>query len=152
VTFVFLDRLLELEPGARARFVKCCALSEDYFMQHFPGFPVMPGALVMETFIQAATVFLAASNGFTRWPVVHDIARARFRRFVRPGDRLEVRVRRTDDGRIEAVGEVDGQCAVSAELGFLFPEPPADDPLRLYDRSLDAARAFVGVLAQGGAA
>ena len=88
----FLDRIDELVPGERASGRKGVASSEDYFADHFPDFPVMPGVLQVEALAQLSgklievTVF--EQRGHWVWPILSMVKKAKFRRFVRPGDPL----------------------------------------------------------------
>lgn len=145
MTFLFVDRLLERAGGDRARFAKCCSLAEDYYMQHFPGLPVLPGALLLEGFAQATTLLLAAGSGFTRWPLVRGISHARFLGMVQPGDRVEMEVRRAGADEVGASAEVEGRRVASAKLQFelLDPARPEHEAFR---GSLEAARALLGML------
>src|SRR4051812_28989166 len=97
--YVLLDRITALEPPARARGVKCVSLSDDVFVDHFPGHPVMPGALTLEALAQLggvlceATMRLAVNGGRNDLhALLVAVERAKFRRLVRPGDRLELEV------------------------------------------------------------
>jgi len=128
VRYVMLDRITSLIPGDVARGVKCVALSDDVFADHFPGYPVLPGALIVEALAQLGGVLLEATlRGRGR----HDlhalltmIDRTKFRRAVRPGDRLELEARvetaTVDGGRVKAWARLDGGLAAEAELGFAF--------------------------------
>src|SRR5262245_66309781 len=92
VRYVLLDRITQLDPPEVARGIKCVSLADDIFVDHFPGHPVMPGALILEALAQLAGVLLEATM---RQRDRHDlhalltmIDRAKFRHLVRPGDRL----------------------------------------------------------------
>src|SRR5256885_4331284 len=123
--YVLIDRIERLEPGKSAAGVKCVSLADDVFADHFPGHPVMPGALIVEALAQLGGVLLEAtvrrqgSGGEERHALLTIIERAKFRRLVRPGDRLllEARVLRAseDGGQIEGVARL--QAASSAGGG-----------------------------------
>src|SRR3954471_6511212 len=103
--YLLLDRIVELAPPSRARAVKCVSLADDVFADHFPGHPVMPGALIVEALAQLGGVLLVATvrrqgpGGDERHALLTIIERAKFRRLVRPGDRLllEARVLRASE-------------------------------------------------------
>ncbi|MGH9534004.1 MAG: 3-hydroxyacyl-ACP dehydratase FabZ family protein [Terriglobales bacterium] len=126
--FLLIDRILELEPGRHAVGVKNPSLGEDYFADHFPGFPVVPGVLLVEAMAQLAGRLIAytvrAESGEVVLPVLLGVSQARFRRFVRPGDRVVIRaelVGLTDGGgRCKAEARVEEQLVAGAEvlLGF----------------------------------
>lgn len=122
--FVFVDRLLALDPGRSITTLKNVTATEDVFDDHFPGCPILPGALIVEAFAQAARLLIALSSDFSRVGRLEGIARASFRRFVRPGDQLRVRCRRRDAERwtVEAEAEVDGRIVAAAILEFVLED------------------------------
>ena len=90
--FLMVDRILRLEPGKEAVILKNVSNSEDYFADHFPGRPIMPGCLILEACDQAARLLLSDSSGFRRLPRLEELANGKFRHFVQPGDVLQVHV------------------------------------------------------------
>ena len=60
--FILVDRILEMIPGQRIKATKAVAMDEDFFQDHFPGFPVVPGVLLTEMMGQAAGKCLEAEN------------------------------------------------------------------------------------------
>jgi 3-hydroxyacyl-[acyl-carrier-protein] dehydratase len=128
--YVLIDRITALEPPARARAVKCVSLSDDVFADHFPGHPVMPGALVVEALAQLGGVLCEATMRARERHDLHallvSIERAKFRRMVRPGDKLELEATglhvQESGGQVRGTAHVDGQLAAEAELTFAFAE------------------------------
>ena len=127
--YILLDRITLLQPP-EARGVKCVSLSDDIFADHFPGAPVMPGALILEGLAQLAGVLLEAAMRARGRHDLHAILtmadRAKFRRLVRPGDRLELEAHlervSEDGGQAVAVARIDGQVASEALLSFAFTQ------------------------------
>ena len=107
--FVFIDRVLECEPGARIVAIKGLALNEEFFLDHFPGMPILPGAMVLEGFVQAARRCL---GGEGEW-VLCAVEQMRFNRLATPGEvlRLEAEVTGEEDGATWFKGraQVDGE-------------------------------------------
>jgi 3-hydroxyacyl-[acyl-carrier-protein] dehydratase len=128
VRYILLDRITHLEPPELARGIKCVSLSDDIFADHFPGYPVMPGALILEALAQLAGVLLEASMRSRGRDDLHAILtmadRAKFRQIVRPGDRLELEARcervSEDGGQAQTYARVDGVLACEAQLSFAF--------------------------------
>ncbi len=90
--FLLVDRVLECEEGQRIKAVKNVTLNEPFFQGHFPGYPVMPGVLVIEAMAQVSAILAYVTRGER-----HDarsllffagIDDARFKRPVFPGDQL----------------------------------------------------------------
>lgn len=121
--FLLVDRIVELEPGKRAVGLKNVSVNEPFFTGHFPGYPVMPGVLIIEALAQVAAVTVLSLEEYRgRRPLFAGIDGARFRRQVVPGDvlRLEVEILRLRGkvGKCRAVATVDGEKAAECELIF----------------------------------
>lgn len=121
--FVLIERLVEITPGTRARAVACFSPDDDLFADHFPGRPIVPGVLLAEAMGQTGGWLIAATLGFTRWPLLTMIDQAKFRRLVRPGEAIQLTAtlrssRRERDFEVTGAAEVDGQRVASAR--FLF--------------------------------
>lgn len=125
--YVLLDRIESLSPP-EARGRKCVSLAEDVFLDHFPGHPVLPGALVLESMATLGGVLLEAAMREKGRADLHGVLtmaeKAKFRRMVKPGDVLVVEARATavseDGGKVEAKASVDGEIAAEASLTFAF--------------------------------
>lgn len=121
---ILVDRVLEIEPGARIVALKNVSMNEPYFMGHFPGYPVMPGVLIIEAMAQAAAILtyitLGAKHGDGTLFYFAGIDAARFKRPVMPGDqlRLEVEMGRVKRGVGKFTGRalVEGQVAAETEM------------------------------------
>jgi 3-hydroxyacyl-[acyl-carrier-protein] dehydratase len=122
--FLLVDRVLEIEPGVRARALKNVTMNEPFFPGHFPHHPVMPGVLIIEAMAQAAALLSFKSSGVKpdENSVVYfaGIDHARFKRPVVPGDQLIFEVEITQSKRniykYKARATVDGELAAEAEL------------------------------------
>ncbi|MFA6111519.1 MAG: 3-hydroxyacyl-ACP dehydratase FabZ [Candidatus Latescibacterota bacterium] len=90
--FLLLDRVLELVPGERIVAIKNVTNDEPFFAGHFPGYPVMPGVLIVEAMAQAGAVMMlkGMADAQSKVPLFAGIDGARFRRQVVPGDRLRL--------------------------------------------------------------
>src|SRR5205085_10795186 len=90
--WIWIDRFLEFQRGKSARAVKSLSLAEDYFADHFPGYPVMPGALILEGLAQTGGILVGEANDFREKVVLAKIPWARFHRDVMAGDELTYEV------------------------------------------------------------
>ncbi len=119
--FSLVDRILTLVPGKSITAVKNLSIAEEYLADHFPGFPVMPGVLMIESLVQAGGWLLRETEGFQYSTILLKEARAvKFNNFVKPGHTLCVECEITKhEGNLytlKGTGTVDGTSAVSAKL------------------------------------
>src|SRR6187455_1050741 len=91
--FVLIDRILNVQPGESLVAVKNLSLAEEYLSDHFPGFPVMPGVLMLEALTQAGAWLIRDMEDFTHSIIVLKQAKTiKYGSFVEPGRQLELRV------------------------------------------------------------
>lgn len=83
--FTLVDEILELDPGHSVRALKTMAPEEELFQDHFPGFPVVPGVLLVEMMAQTAGKCLYAEDSRRGRPMLARINSASFREWVKPG-------------------------------------------------------------------
>jgi 3-hydroxyacyl-[acyl-carrier-protein] dehydratase len=122
--FLFVDRILSLTPGERVCAVRTVPADDDYFEDHFPGFPVVPGVLLTESMGQAAAKCLDAERRARGKAMLARILSASFRQWVRPGDELLLSANVISNGErfatVECQAEVVGQVVAQARLLFAF--------------------------------
>lgn len=121
--FLLVDRILEVEGEKRAVGIKNVTVNEEFFNGHFPGYPVMPGVLIVEALAQVfGVIMLGKEENKGKIGLFAGIDGCRFKRQVKPGDqlRLEVEVTRLRGpvAKGKAVASVDGEVACEAELTF----------------------------------
>lgn len=120
--FLMVDGVTEVGED-RILAYKNVSFNEPHFRGHFPGLPVMPGVLVVESMAQAGAILAHQTGGFDpQRQVVYflTIDKAKFRAQVKPGDRLELEVtpmrRGSSVWRLRGEARVDGKVVASAEL------------------------------------
>jgi 3-hydroxyacyl-[acyl-carrier-protein] dehydratase len=119
--FILIDRILELEPGRRIVAVKNLTLAEEYLAEHFPGFPVLPGVLMLEAIVQASAWLVRVTDDYAHSIIELKSARAlTYRNFVTPGRQLsiEAEIIKATEGETEirATGTLDGAKTVTGRV------------------------------------
>jgi 3-hydroxyacyl-[acyl-carrier-protein] dehydratase len=118
---LLVDRLLSIEPGLSAVGLKNVTINEPFFNGHFPGYPVMPGVLIVEAMAQTAACMVVHTLGeATEGKLVYfmTIDEARFRKPVVPGDTLHLHIRKVQNRKnvwkFQGEAKVDGQKVAEA--------------------------------------
>lgn len=125
---LLVDRILSVaEDGKSCRGLKNVTINEPFFMGHYPGKPIMPGVLILESMAQVgAALFLSKPEYNGKIPLIGAMDDIKFRRMVRPGDQLimdvEILWTRGMIGRMRGEARVDGELAASMEMTFKWAE------------------------------
>ena len=127
---LLIDRITELEPKVLARGYKNVTVNEPMLMGHFPGNPLFPGVYMIEALAQLGGAAIIEPGDMARKvPYLAGIDKAKFRRPVVPGDRLDMEARVTKTklniGWVAADASVDGKLVVSVELMFSISVDPS---------------------------
>ena len=149
---LLVDAVVEHEPGKRLVAVKNVTVSEEYFQGHFPGTPLMPGVMMIESLVQVATLLLFEDDqdAPTVRAVLRGVDNAKFRRQVMPGDRLTLTVtlesRDADRAVARGVAAVGDTAVAEAELliGFTDDVPRIDPSARVHARAVIGEGTVVG--------
>jgi len=125
--FLLVDKILEQEENKIVG-VKNVTMNEPFFQGHFPGHPVMPGVLIIEAMAQVGGVLMfSKEENRGKIPLFAGIDKARFKKLVRPGDQLKIKVEIIKMikgiGKAKAEAYVDDNLVASAELLFTAVKP-----------------------------
>ena len=125
--FLLVDRVLEVVPGERAKGFKNVSFNEPFFQGHFPGYPVMPGVLIVEAMAQVgAFAILSMPENKDKLALFTGIDKLRFKKQVVPGDTLllemEITKIRGAIGKGHGTATVDGKVVAFGELMFALVE------------------------------
>ncbi len=133
--FQLIDRVIDLNLADRKISTEAIIpTASTIFEGHFPGHPLMPGVLLLETMAQTSGWLLVAINNFKRASFLAAVKDAKFRTFVRPGERLNAEAKLAHDGSGYAITEAkifrDGKKVCDATLTMSVLDFPNADMKR----------------------
>jgi len=127
--YLLIDKIKKIECNKHITAIKNVALSEDVFTDHFIGYPVMPGAMLIEAVAQASTALLEVSADFKVKALLTIVDKAKFRKIVRPGDCLLINVNiismQSDSAMLDCEISVNDIIVMDGKL--VFSLRPADE-------------------------
>ncbi len=124
--FLLIDKIVDIDGNDSAVGIKNVTFNEPHFTGHFPGQPTMPGVLIIEAMAQTAGAICINAENEGRPALVYfmTIDKAKFRRPVVPGDRLEIHVKKEKQRRsifrFACVAMVDGAKVAEAEVSAMM--------------------------------
>jgi len=126
--FLFVDKVIDLEPGKKGMGIKNVTINEEFFSGHFPEEPIMPGVLIIEAMAQVAAIVVGSEamgrkvKPEERMGYLAGIKEIKFKRPVRPGDRLEISVeiiqKLANLFKVKGEARVDKEICAQGELIF----------------------------------
>ncbi|VAX39190.1 3-hydroxyacyl-[acyl-carrier-protein] dehydratase, FabZ form [hydrothermal vent metagenome] len=123
----WIDRFIEFEKGKRAQSVKNVSLAEEHLHDHFPGFPVMPGSLMIEGMAQTGGILLGHLNDFKYIVILAKVPKITFHSHALPGDSLiyttELLDARDEGGTISCTAHVGDRLVAEGEIVFAHLDP-----------------------------
>ena len=127
--FLMVDRVVSIDKSKSIRAFKNVTINEPFFQGHFPDRPVMPGVLLLEGMAQTAGVICSLSRADSGPPqsvFFLTIDKAKFRKPVTPGDRIEYHMRKISQRRtmwwFRGEAKVDGHVVCEAEVGAMIAD------------------------------
>lgn len=120
--FLLIDRVIEIEPKKRIVAIKNITANEPYFQGHFPGYPIVPGVLMVEAMAQAGGALLLTEipDREHKLMVFTGIERAKFRKPILPGDQVRIEVEvivwRSNAVKLKGMAYVDSKLACEAVI------------------------------------
>lgn len=135
--FQMIDRIAELDLDARTIAVECTLPEESpIFEGHFPGYPIMPGVLMIETIAQAGGWLVMAGLRFRQMAFLAKVSEAKMRSFLAPGQAIRVEATQDHDGsgyavvsgRIKSGGKLISEATITYRV-MNFPNPALRDGL-----------------------
>jgi len=126
--FLLIDKVTDMVLGESAVGIKNVTVNEPFFQGHFPGHPIMPGVLIIEAMAQTSAILVIETTGKKAGNVVYfmTVDQARFRKPVRPGDRVLLRVEkqrhRGNVWKFRGEARVEGQLVAEAVYSAMIVE------------------------------
>jgi 3-hydroxyacyl-[acyl-carrier-protein] dehydratase len=129
----WIDRFLEFESGRHARAIKNVSLAEEHLHDHFPYYPLLPNALIIEGLAQTGGLLVCEYNQFVEKVVLAKIASAQFYLEAAPGDSLiytaTILAMKEDGAVVSGVSHKNGQLQAEVELVFAHANNVSTDAL-----------------------
>jgi 3-hydroxyacyl-[acyl-carrier-protein] dehydratase len=152
--FLLIDRIVEINLADRTiRTEATVPTSSTIFEGHFPGYPLMPGALLIESMAQTAGWLVVAVTSFTRMPFLAAVKQAKLRTFVAPGEALSLSAELIHEGSGYAVTKAkatrDGKPICDAEITFRVVDLPNAEFRGWMERTAEALGFPTKVVADG---
>ena len=126
----WVDKFIEFNSGESAKAVKNVSLAEEHLHDHFPGFPVMPGSLMIEGMAQTGGILLGETNDFAYNVILAKVPKVEFHSWACPGDQLIYTATLVDakeeGGSVEVKATVGDRLVAEAEI--MFVHLSSDDP------------------------
>ncbi len=126
----WIDRFIEFQSGKTARAVKNVTLAEEHLHDHYPGFPVMPGSLMLEGMAQTGGILLGETHQFQHIVILAKVPKVVFHSWACPGDTLVYTATlleaRPEGGMVSVTAHVGERLVAEAEIVFAHVDQSAN--------------------------
>ena len=149
----WIDRFIEFESGSHAKAVKNVTLAEEHLHDHFPGFPVMPGSLILEGMAQTGGILVGEKNQFEHIVILAKVPKVTFHSWACPGDTLTYTAKlleeREEGGTVECVAHVGDRLVAEAEIIFVHLDQKDPQLGRIDQKNFVFSMNLLGILEVG---
>ena len=126
----WIDRFIEFQSGKEAKAVKNVTLAEEHLHDHFPGFPVMPGSLILEGMAQTGGILLGETHQFTHTVILAKVPKVIYHSWAVPGDSIiyhaVLQDVRPEGGLVSVNAHVGDRLLAEAEIFFAHVDQSAN--------------------------
>jgi 3-hydroxyacyl-[acyl-carrier-protein] dehydratase len=152
--FQLLDRIVELDIASRTiRTEATVPLESSIFQGHFPGYPLMPGVLLLETMAQTSGWLIIGLTKFERMPFLAAFKEAKLRTFITPGTTLSASAKLEHEGSGYAIAQaeisVEGKVTCDCEITFRVVNFPAPELRTYMQKEAERLQFPTGAIADG---
>lgn len=151
--WIWIDRFIEFEKGSHAKAVKNVTLAEEHLHDHFVGFPVMPGSLMLEGMAQTGGILLGQVHDFQHVVILAKVPKLEFHSWATPGDTLVYTANlleaREEGGMVSCTAHVGERLVAEAEIVFAHVDEAASGSGRIDQKNFVFSMALLGVLDVG---
>jgi 3-hydroxyacyl-[acyl-carrier-protein] dehydratase len=120
--WIWIDKFIEFNSGSNAVAVKNVTMAEEHLHDNFPGFPIMPECLMIESMAQTAGLLVGQARGYKEKVILAKINKAVFFHYVRPGDTLKIhaKIESITDEAASTTGKITCNDEMIAEIDLMF--------------------------------
>jgi 3-hydroxyacyl-[acyl-carrier-protein] dehydratase len=151
--WIWIDRFVEFVPGSHATAVKNVTLAEEHLHDHLPGFPVMPGSLMLEGMAQTGGILLGQVHNFEHVVILAKVPKITFHSWATPGDTLTYAAKlleaRDEGGMVSCTAKVGDRLVAEAEIVFAHVDQTAAGSGHIDQKSFVFSMRLLGVMDVG---
>lgn len=149
----WIDRFVEFESGSHATAIKNVSLAEEHLHDHFPGFPVMPGSLMIEGMAQTGGILLGEKNNFEHIVILAKVPKVTFHSWACPGDQIRYEVKlldaREEGGSVSCTAKVGDRLVAEAEIVFVHLQTDEGEMAHIDQKNFVFSSGLAGILDVG---